>query len=162
MADHKGFWSNKKVVASQAVNIYPGVTITPSGTSARIFKIGSCVANKNGRTTSELFEQDVFKDDIGLELINISNEADYELSNLSEMSTLLVFPNPNNGQFNVQLNGYSGAINLVVYDLMGKEVFSESMNESVKKVNISDQPKGIYFVKVTIGTKVFNEKIIYQ
>ena len=45
---------------------------------------------------------------------------------------------------------------------VGTNMIEDSLFYTVKKIDISDQPKGIYFVKVSIGDKVFNEKIVYQ
>ena len=73
-----------------------------------------------------------------------------------------VYPNPNNGQFNIELTNNEETTLIEVYDLMGKQVFTQNTNETIKKIDISDQPKGIYLVKITVGNEVFNEKIIYQ
>ncbi len=75
---------------------------------------------------------------------------------------VFLYPNPNNGQFNVELENNDGDALIEVYDLMGKKVFSEHNTTGQLVVNIEDQPKGIYLVKITIDDEVFNEKIVYQ
>ncbi len=76
--------------------------------------------------------------------------------------TPTVYPNPNTGQFNINLGEDNELAWIQVYDLMGKEVFAAQATEVIQQVDISNQPKGIYLVKVTIGDKVFNEKVVYQ
>ncbi len=72
-----------------------------------------------------------------------------------------IYPNPNNGQFNITIDGDETAL-IEVYDLMGKQVFNSAMNKTVNKIDITSQSKGIYLVKVTVGNDVFTEKVIYQ
>ncbi|MCO6499853.1 MAG: T9SS type A sorting domain-containing protein [Vicingus serpentipes] len=74
----------------------------------------------------------------------------------------VVAPNPNNGQFNVVIN--NNDISLIeVYDVLGKQVFTKSnVNTNKVAIDLTSQTKGIYFVKLTIGNQVFNEKVIYQ
>ncbi len=80
---------------------------------------------------------------------------------LNDVRDFNIYPNPNNGQFNIAIDSDESTL-IEVYDLMGKQVFNSKMNETIKKIDISDQPKGIYLVRITIGNNVFNEKIVYQ
>jgi hypothetical protein len=36
----------------------------------------------------------------------------------------------------------------MIYDMLGKEIFSEALNEYKTDINISDKPKGMYFLKI--------------
>lgn len=73
---------------------------------------------------------------------------------------LLIYPNPGNGNFNIDFNG--SASSLEVYDVMGKNVFSKNNITNKTAIDLSSQPKGIYFVKITIDNKNYNKKIICQ
>ena len=63
-----------------------------------------------------------------------------------------VFPNPNNGQFELNINGaaITGQVKIKMYDLVGALVFeTEFMNGDVtKKINASHLSKGVYFVRL--------------
>lgn len=61
-----------------------------------------------------------------------------------------IFPNPTDGQFTLShnLDIVNGSILMVVYDLMGKEVLSKTINESEQIVNVNLLKSGIYFYKV--------------
>jgi hypothetical protein len=72
-----------------------------------------------------------------------------------------IYPNPNNGHFSITIESDETTL-IEVYDLMGKQIFSENTNEVKRKIDITNQPKGIYLVKVTVGNEVFTEKVIYQ
>lgn len=74
-----------------------------------------------------------------------------------------IYPNPNNGIFSVEVPKIdSTQIIIHIYDIMGKIILSKEMINPKQQIDISNQPKGIYLVKVTIGDKVYNEKIVYQ
>ena len=47
--------------------------------------------------------------------------------------------------------------------MMGKVVFKEeNVKERTLKINITDQPAGIYLIKAIDGEKVISKKIIIQ
>jgi PKD repeat protein len=63
---------------------------------------------------------------------------------------LSIYPNPSNGEFILELtNNYSGQINLTLYDLLGNQLQSESVEKSSehmfkKEIAIHQLPNGIY------------------
>ena len=93
----------------------------------------------------------------------VENSRGEELiSNKEESVSVKIYPNPNRGQFNIDLGlGENKAI-VEVFDLMGKKVYTQHHVDGAITVDIIDQPRGIYLIKITIGEKVINEKIIYQ
>ncbi len=67
---------------------------------------------------------------------------------------LTVYPSPNNGKFSFRyFNQTNDAGKIVVYNLSGKKLyqatFSSGTTYSENKVNISNQPNGIYIIAVT-------------
>ncbi len=57
-----------------------------------------------------------------------------------------VYPNPNNGEFVVELN--NGNASIEVFDATGRLVFAQKSADSKVKVNISKLSNGVYYVKV--------------
>ena len=50
-----------------------------------------------------------------------------------------------------------------IYDVMGKNIFNEeNIKETVLKIDITNQPKGIYLVKIISGQDVVSKKIVIQ
>jgi len=76
-----------------------------------------------------------------------------EIENL----TASIYPNPSSGNFSITIN--EKEFNVIVYDVTGKVVY-ESQNE--KQINLTDKPKGIYFLKITSDNKIYSQKIIIQ
>ena len=81
-----------------------------------------------------------------------------------DLDSFSVYPNPNNGEFNVKLNSSSGnKINISVYDIRGRRVFDNIYNNSSnfnKVVNLNNGQSGIYILKVDDGERSGTKKII--
>lgn len=76
-----------------------------------------------------------------------------------------VFPNPNAGSFTIKLTGTSDqkAINkIVIYDATGNIIQKAEMLNEVLTIDISSQPKGMYFITIENEQGIKVEKIIYQ
>ena len=75
-----------------------------------------------------------------------------------------IYPNPHPGIFTVEV--YDEEITkyaVQVVNMMGKTVYQKQKIPAGKtRINITSQPKGIYFVKVQAGEKVFTEKVVYK
>jgi hypothetical protein len=71
-----------------------------------------------------------------------------------------MYPNPVKNDVNISCDGIIETVEL--YDIQGRMLHTEIVNENVAKFDLSDKAKGIYFIRVTtnIGQKV--EKIIKQ
>jgi len=73
-------------------------------------------------------------------------------------ASMKLYPNPGNGQFNLQLNSTQpDVINIKVYDAIGTMVYSrldvETNNQFNTTLNLQDLPVGMYYVEVT-GNKI--------
>lgn len=90
------------------------------------------------------------------------DNGDNQSKNVPEDEFFSLYPNPNNGQFTLKLGDDVENALIEVYDMMGKRVFVQTNVISKLAIDVSDQPKGIYLVKVTIGDEVVNKKIVYQ
>ncbi len=77
---------------------------------------------------------------------------------------VLVYPNPNNGLFRVELpycclSGVEGR--LTICNVMGQVVFiSTQLNNESIEIDLSKQPNGIYFLKVENGEMEWNKKVV--
>lgn len=76
-----------------------------------------------------------------------------------------IFPNPNNGVFNLILNGLSSDnVKISVYNLLSNLVYeteSETTHGSFsKELHLNNLSNGVYFVRVNSGNNEFLKKII--
>ena len=85
--------------------------------------------------------------------------ANEDFSNSKGVS---IYPNPSNGQFNININQYSGKVNIQVADLNGREVYNvvnEKFN-SEKAVNLQMLESGIYVLRISGEDLNYSQKII--
>jgi ELWxxDGT repeat protein len=78
----------------------------------------------------------------------------------SELNTeVSIYPNPSNGIVNIVIEGSNSEFQLEVYDVLGKKIRD---CKNVNAIDLSNAPKGIYFLRVSEGNKSFTKKIILQ
>lgn len=82
-----------------------------------------------------------------------------------EFSDVNVYPNPNNGNFSIELNSMSSKqIQVNVFDMRGRQIFNRNFanNGANQNVNLDNVQSGIYFVSITDGVKKTVRKIIVE
>jgi trimeric autotransporter adhesin len=75
------------------------------------------------------------------------------VNNISVANNVLVYPNPNNGQFTIQLPVVSSQCAVEIYNILGEQVYSNSYKPSANSykqvtIDLSSQPNGIYLYRV--------------
>lgn len=71
------------------------------------------------------------------------------LEPIPEDTYVNLYPNPNSGTFNIEIKGLYGDVQLSIYDLQGKLVFEEKLDEAVeikKSYSFQWMEKGFYMV----------------
>lgn len=78
-----------------------------------------------------------------------SNFVTNSHKNNISMAKHTVFPNPNHGIFAIQSEIEMSSIE--VFDMVGKQVYSEIVNDNYAIFDLSNQAKGIYFYQIRVG-----------
>ncbi len=79
--------------------------------------------------------------------------------------SLSIYPNPNEGEFSIDIQGLTGKANVQIFSIEGKIVYSEDIqiNEShLSKYNLTSVAPGFYQIKLTHDNKVVTQKIIIK
>ncbi len=79
------------------------------------------------------------------------------INELKNYQKIKIYPNPNNGKFIIECDE---AIEIQIFDLLGKEILTQNVSNKTN-IDLSGQPKGIYFVKV-IGKENYNFKLLIE
>lgn len=83
-----------------------------------------------------------------------------------EFMQLDMYPNPNQGVFSLDFEIEAGATTITIADTDGKEVFKKEMADFngifSDKIDISDQPSGVYFLTIIQNDKKIVKKVIYN
>ncbi len=82
------------------------------------------------------------------------------INEIAEQVSVSVFPNPSNGQFTLALSNEKGFVE--IYNSIGKLVYQSEIRNPKSEMDLSNQPKGMYFVRFYAGLKMQTEKIIIQ
>jgi len=74
-----------------------------------------------------------------------------------EQNSFVVYPNPTTG--NIMISSKDNISEMVILDLQGQIVKSETGQSSMESIDLSELKEGIYFLKIKMGTKDFVQKI---
>jgi subtilisin-like proprotein convertase family protein len=84
----------------------------------------------------------------------------------SSIQNFSLYPNPNNGDFNIQFNSTSAeAITLSVYDIRGRQIFLNTYTNNGffnQNIQLNNLQSGVYLVKVKDGKNEITKKFIKQ
>lgn len=83
----------------------------------------------------------------------------------SDENELAIFPNPNKGEFTLELIGKDyGQVEIRIYDISGTLVYHQTSIEAdqgfSEKINMTSYPQGMYFVKVSHRHGTLVKKIL--
>jgi len=126
----------------------------------------------NGKPSAgnwQLLVNDFFLGDTG-NLNSWSVEICYTSAVLSTQNFSLkdfkIYPNPNNGNFNIQFDSQSGnEIKVGVHDIRGRQIFNQSFENTGlfnQNLELNDIQSGVYMVTVQDGDKKETRKIVIQ
>ena len=74
-----------------------------------------------------------------------------------------ISPNPNNGEFTVQLNSISSTkTTLEIFDLLGKKIHIQDLKGKQTAISLKNIEKGIYLVKLTRENQIVTSKIVVE
>ncbi len=81
----------------------------------------------------------------------------------STSNTITLYPNPNNGQFTIQLPSTTGKL-IQVYDMLGEIIYNKKINEASMQIDLSNNNSGVYLYRVTdeLGVLASEGKFIIQ
>jgi len=140
------------LTASGALNY----TWTPGGTTSNIF------VNPTTTTSYTILGKDGFGC-IGNTVFTQSVSTCTSIDEALVSKYVSVFPNPNNGEFNIYLYSIDKNISAEIYNSLGQLIKSQPLITLNNQLNIKEFPNGIYFVKVLMeGISVHVMKIIKE
>ena len=88
------------------------------------------------------------------------------VNEISDNATFTIFPNPGNGVFFITSDAKQSlqiAASIEIFTILGEKVYSKKISQTISEIDISSQPAGIYFLKISNqdGSKMV-EKIIKE
>ena len=85
-----------------------------------------------------------------------------QVPEINSESALQIYPNPGSGQFFIRSENKNSIIEII--NVLGEKVYRQAISDkgTVISIDISNNPKGIYFIKASSGTAIMTRKIIVQ
>ena len=74
---------------------------------------------------------------------------------------IMLYPNPAEGEFAIELPSVTDSAEIIVVDALGKQVLSKKINGR-ELVNMQNAGKGIYMVIITSGGEVTTKKVVIK
>ncbi len=99
--------------------------------------------------------------------IEITVESGSGIDNLSLKPLIKLYPNPTTGIINIIIEGYSEQnLTIEVLNITGELVYSKQLKnmkvKTIEKIDLSDQPKGIYILKLHNNKIMHFRKVLLQ
>jgi len=106
----------------------------------------------------------------GSSIVELTEEGSNELEKALELSiktavkkSFMVYPNPNNGRFTIELKSFEGSSAVCVYNALGKRVYQTvGTDDSRHEITLPEISRGIYLVKVMNGKELLTKRIIVR
>lgn len=73
--------------------------------------------------------------------------------------TMTIYPNPAQDYFVVSMGNVEYPAELEVIDVLGKKVYSQTLNQEKNQISTHDLPAGLYLIQVRAEGKIFQEKM---
>jgi hypothetical protein len=123
----------------------------PASSGASYLAIRYCNADCSSRWLTVHF------DNIGISGAGVTGIEDEETT----AKHLKVYPNPSSGRFTIQNNGPEKIESMVLYNQLGQRIHIPTItaNSQLLEIDLSNQRKGIYFLQLQQGQKVFSQKL---
>lgn len=77
----------------------------------------------------------------------------------ANQAALLAYPNPTDGRFTV-LNPTDKAATLTLYNITGQLIMQQTLTGTHTDIDLSEQPNGVYLVRLTAGNQVHTSKLV--
>ena len=87
-------------------------------------------------------------------------ELPVETTNSTENISIKVYPNPNTGAFTLEIPGITGTATILISDLSGRVMHTESTTEPTLNIDMNNYADGAYLLQVSVNGKVYSTKLI--
>ena len=76
----------------------------------------------------------------------------------------LIYPNPSNGKFQITGDAFrlNKNYNIKIYNIIGKTIYQSVITGPKSDIDLSNQAKGIYFIRIQDGQRIYTNKIIIK
>lgn len=103
---------------------------------------------------------------IYLDNINVTAPGLTSVQNLMNSNDIKIYPNPNKGEFTIDINGQLSetSLTLTIYNILGETIYtSQLMQMNKQQIRIPNTPNGIYLYRINGSASLISEgKLIIE
>jgi hypothetical protein len=95
--------------------------------------------------------------------LSVISNIDLKATGINDPSLngFFIYPNPSNGIFNITVGGMQNIIHYIITNAHGQQVLEGNLPDS-QEIDLSAQPKGIYFIKFIGDNLLRIEKVVVK
>lgn len=109
--------------------------------------------------TSLIFEDDYFYKVSYGGTVSQAQSLNFKKGN----NPIRIYPNPFVRYVNIEFNPICMPYDVQIFDILGRNIFSENqITTATKQLDLQALPNGIYIIRLNIGNKVLNYRILKQ
>lgn len=97
-----------------------------------------------------------------MRLDNITASTTLSTHKLNIHTEFEISPNPASSYLNIKLSNDMKHSNLEVYDVLGKKIYSKTLDALISSINVSNWNKGIYLIKLSTNSKAVTKRFVKQ
>jgi hypothetical protein len=92
------------------------------------------------------------------------NDATGENTLIIKSEEIMVFPNPNDGQFTLSISNVNEKCSIEIYNVLGETTYGAKVSSGNTEINLSGQPNGVYLYRVIkeTGELVGEGKVVIE
>lgn len=106
--------------------------------------------------------QDVLENVAVNQTLNLVEGENVLSTDTFQEAGIRIYPNPSNGIFNIEGPNAEEVKTLIIYDVFGKKIHTQSLNTDNTRINLARFSEGLYFFTIISDSKVYLKKVIYQ
>lgn len=155
------YWNTGDMQASNSISIGPGFATVPGkGFHAFLSPLQACSPSYS-IVSSNYSKNDYIDETLNNNEITNKNDTNIDDKKLNE-EIITIFPNPNNGKFYISIKNADNKSNIIVIRNTQGAIIYQNLNNVYEEifVDISSQPKGLYFVSINQNGTLITKKII--
>ncbi len=82
----------------------------------------------------------------------------------NESFVISIHPNPSNGNFQLVIENltHNQKYNMEIFNALGKKVYQTAITNAKSDINLNDNAKGIYFIKLYTGQSVVSRRVVIE
>jgi len=87
------------------------------------------------------------------------------INDIASKINVKIYPNPSTGKFEININQTGAVLSLHIFDLMGREVFSDANSGSSlykKSLDLTSEAKGSYFLRLQFQDGFVTKRLFFQ